>query len=103
MHRAIITLSVLAAAGLAVGLVGGQPQPAAGPVTTTAPATDQSAAVRQTVAAYCNAFNKGDIQSVTAFWRPMPNTPTKLGPPPRGVLQSAGCSDSFSPITKAPK
>jgi uncharacterized protein (TIGR02246 family) len=71
MQRVIITLSALVAAGLAVGLVGGQAPPTGtGTGTTTAPATDQAAAIRKAVAEYCDAFNKGDVQAIAAFWAP---------------------------------
>jgi uncharacterized protein (TIGR02246 family) len=69
MQRATITLSVLAAAGLIVGLVGGQAPPT-GALPPAAPVPDQSASLRASVVAYCDAFNKGDVQAVAAFWAP---------------------------------
>jgi uncharacterized protein (TIGR02246 family) len=68
MYRATITLGVLAAACLGVGLVGGQntPQPVTG--TGTATPTDQSAAIRKAIADYCEAFNKGDVQTIANYW-----------------------------------
>lgn len=71
MQRATFTLCVLAAAGLAVGLVGGQ-SPRRDDAAPTAPAAagDQTAAIRKTVADYCEAFNKGDVQAVLNYWAP---------------------------------
>ena len=66
MYRATVTLAALAAAGLAVGLVGGQGTPQTG--TGSAPAADQSAAIRKTIADYCEAFNKGDVQAIANYW-----------------------------------
>lgn len=66
MYRATVTLAALAAAGLAVGLVGGQSTPQTG--NGSAPAADQSAAIRKTVADYCEAFNKGDVQAIANYW-----------------------------------
>lgn len=65
MRSAIVSLAVFVALGLAIGLVGGQP-----PATTTSVpvAKDQSQAVRQSVADYCAAFNKGDVQGISSFW-----------------------------------
>jgi uncharacterized protein (TIGR02246 family) len=65
MRRTVITLSILAAAGLVVVLAGGQAQQPAAPV-----AGDDQQAIRRAVAAYCDAFNKGDIQAIAAFWAP---------------------------------
>ncbi len=69
MQKLIITAVVLAAAGLAVGLGSGQAPPAR-TGTSAAPETDAAAALRQAVAAYCAAFNKGDVQTIAAFWAP---------------------------------
>jgi uncharacterized protein (TIGR02246 family) len=69
MQRTVIILCALAAAGLGVGLVGGQVPTGGG--NPGAPATgDASASLRQSVAAYCEAFNKGDVQAVAAHWAP---------------------------------
>jgi uncharacterized protein (TIGR02246 family) len=70
MQRATITLCVLAAAGLAVGLVGGQAQQPGATRTGAPAAADQTAAIRKTLADYCDAFNKGDIQGIANYWAP---------------------------------
>jgi uncharacterized protein (TIGR02246 family) len=70
MQRTTITLSVLAAAGLAIGLVGGQTQHLGGTGTGPAPTSDQAAPIRATAAEYCQAFNKGDVQAIATFWAP---------------------------------
>jgi uncharacterized protein (TIGR02246 family) len=68
MQRAIITLALLAATGLTVGLVGGQPPRQTGTDTPTTGAADRTAAIRKMIADYCVAFNKGDAQAVAAYW-----------------------------------
>jgi uncharacterized protein (TIGR02246 family) len=65
MRKTIVTLGALAAAGLLVVLAGGQvPQPPA------RAADDAQQPIRQAVAAYCDAFNKGDIRAIAAYWAP---------------------------------
>jgi uncharacterized protein (TIGR02246 family) len=68
MQRATITLSILAAAALSVGLVGGQSPQSTGTGAAPAPASDQTAALKKTLAAYCDAFNKADIQALAGYW-----------------------------------
>jgi uncharacterized protein (TIGR02246 family) len=66
MRTVIVTFTVLVAGALTVGLVGGQ----APPTQPAAPAANQTDAIKQSVAAYCEAFNKADIQGIAAFWAP---------------------------------
>ncbi len=69
MYRTVLTLAALVMAGLVAGLVGGQTPPAQS-TPPAPPAGNQAQAIRDTVAAYCAAFNKGDVQAVAAFWAP---------------------------------
>ena len=84
MSRATISVAVLAMAGLAIGFVGGQVSPTAGTGTTNPPATDQSAAIRKTVADYCEAFNKGDASLVSAYWAPDAEYTSEAGAETKG-------------------
>jgi uncharacterized protein (TIGR02246 family) len=70
MSRATFVLGILGAAGLAVGLVLGQVSPPAKTGTAGGPVADESAAIRKTVADYCETFNKGDASAVAAYWAP---------------------------------
>ncbi len=62
MYRTVLTLAALVMAGLVAGLVGGQTPPAQS-TPPAPPAGNQAQAIRDTVAAYCAAFNKGDVQA----------------------------------------
>jgi uncharacterized protein (TIGR02246 family) len=70
MQRATITLCVLAAAGLAAGLVGGQSPQRTDTGTPPPAAGDQAAALRKVLADYSEAVNKGDLQAVMGYWAP---------------------------------
>jgi uncharacterized protein (TIGR02246 family) len=70
MQRATITLCVLAAAGLTVGLVGGQSPQRTDPGAAAPAAGDQTATIRKMLADYCEAFNKGDVQAIVGYWAP---------------------------------
>src|SRR6185503_17496553 len=67
MGKIVITLGAITALAAAVTLTGGQAQQ---PATTPPAAADQQAAVRKAVAAYVDAFNKGDLQALAAYWTP---------------------------------
>jgi uncharacterized protein (TIGR02246 family) len=95
MQRATITLGVLAAVGLAVGLVGGQPPRPAGSKPAAAPAGDQLTAIRKTVAEYCDAFNKGDAQAVATYWAPDAEYTSETGAETKGRAAIAGLFRQF--------
>jgi uncharacterized protein (TIGR02246 family) len=95
MRRATITLAVLAAAGLAVGLVGGQPPRPAGTETGARPPAGDAAAIRKTVTEYCEAFNKGDAQAVAAYWAPDAEYTSESGAETKGRAAIAGLFRQF--------
>ena len=65
MRKTIATLGALAAAGFLVVLAGGRV-----PQNSARAADDDQQAIRQALAAYCDAFNKGDVQAIAAHWAP---------------------------------
>jgi uncharacterized protein (TIGR02246 family) len=71
MRTTTVLLGALAMCGLcAAFLLTGQAQPPAGTPTAGRPADDAQQAIRRAVAAYADAFNKGDVQAIAAFWAP---------------------------------
>ena len=65
MRRTIISLGALFSAGLIVTLAGGQ-----APQTSTPATNGDQQAIQQAVTAYCDAFNRGDIQAIASYWAP---------------------------------
>jgi uncharacterized protein (TIGR02246 family) len=95
MYRATLGLGILGAVGLAVGLVLGQVSPPAGTYTGGAPAADSSAAIRKTVADYCEAFNKGDAAAVAAYWAPDAEYTNEAGAETKGRAAIAALFRTF--------
>jgi uncharacterized protein (TIGR02246 family) len=85
MRTMSVLFGVLAAAGLcAAFLLTGQAQPPAGTPTAGRPADDAQQAIRRAVAAYADAFNKGDVQAIATFWTPDAEYTSEDGTPYKG-------------------